>query len=387
MKLARLRRHHLMKALSKIAAAGLAASLPAAFVTVGGGLATAAPASDHAVFVETDNPASNQVVSYSRGRDGSLSRHAAYPTGGTGGQLNGSVVDHQASQGALSYDPSRQMLFATNAGSDSVSVFQVAGPNLHLTQVVSSGGSFPVSVAISGDIVYVLNARDGGSVSGFRIAGARLEPIPGSTVDLGYTPVTDATEFTHTPGQVAFSPGGRELLVTTKALGQSVLVYHVKPSGRLDPSPVVNPLGNTPFSLSFATPHRLLLVEAAGYVASFDLNRGGQLSQLSSLATNQAAPCWIAPANGNWYVSNAGSATLTGVGAGRHGVLSDLGRTATNPGTVDAAATPDGGYLYVQTGLNGVLDSFSVAGDGALTAIGTPITVVGGAGGEGIAAS
>jgi 6-phosphogluconolactonase (cycloisomerase 2 family) len=377
-----------MKALSKIAAAGLAAGLPAAFATVGGGLATAAPAvPDHAVFVETDNPAGNQIVSYSRGHDGSLTRHATYQTGGTGGQLNGSVVDHQASQGALSYDPGRRMLVATNAGSDSVSVFQVAGPNLHLTQVVSSGGSFPVSVSISGDIVYVLNARDGGSVSGFRIAGTRLEPIQGSTVDLGYTPVTDATEFTHTPGQVAFSPGGRELLVTTKALGQSVLVYHVKPSGRLDPSPVVNPVGNTPFSLSFATPHRLLLVEAAGYVATFDLNRGGQLNQLSSLATNQAAPCWIAPASGNWYVSNAGSGTLTGVAADGHGALSDLGQTATDPGTVDAAATPDGAYLYVQTGLNGVLDSFSVAGDGTLTAIGTPIAVGDAAGGEGIAVS
>jgi Lactonase, 7-bladed beta-propeller len=376
-----------MNALSKIASAGLAAALPAAFAAVGGGVATAAPAPDHAVFVETDNPAGNQVVSYSRGRDGSLVSHAAYPTGGSGGQLNGSVVDHQASQGALAYDPSRRLLFATNAGSDTVSIFQVAGSNLDLTQVVSSGGSFPVSVTFSGDTVYVLNARDGGSVSGFRIAGSRLTPIPGSTANLGYSAVTDASEFTHTPGQVAFSPDGRELLVTTKALGQSVLVYHVRESGRLDPSPVVNPVGNVPFSLSFATPHRLLLVEAAGYVASFGLNRSGQLTQLSSLATNQAAPCWIAPASGNWYVSNAGSGTLTGIGAGRHGALSDLGQTATDPGTVDAAATPDGAYLYVQTGLNGVLDSFSVAGDGSLTAIGTPLTIAGGAGGEGIAVS
>jgi hypothetical protein len=47
--------------------------------------------------------------------------------------------------------------------------------------VVSSGGILPVSVAVSGDLVYVANAGTGGSdYTGFRLGGnGRLQPIPG----------------------------------------------------------------------------------------------------------------------------------------------------------------------------------------------------------------
>jgi 6-phosphogluconolactonase (cycloisomerase 2 family) len=363
-------------------ATGLTAALPAA--------ASAAPlgvVSAHAVYVETDDSAGNQVVSYERTDTGALTLYATYQTQGLGGQLDGSVVDHQASEGALLYDADHQLLFATNAASNTVTVFSVHGPNLELRQVIGSGGDFPVSVARHGELVYVLNAREGGTVSGYRIVGTRLDPIPGSTIELGYTPVTGATEFTSTPGQVSFSPDGTQLLVTTKALGESVLVFHVEQRGSLDANPVVNPVGNVPFAVSFLSPQKLLLAEAGGDVASFTLDRFGNLHALDSVPTNQAASCWIVRAGHYWYVSNAGSSTVSGFSAKYTGALTDLGNTATDPGTVDAAATPSGGYLYVQTGLDGVVDSYQVASDGALTAIGSPITVAGAAGGEGIAAS
>jgi hypothetical protein len=53
---------------------------------------------------------------------------------------------------------------------------------------------------------------------------------------------------------------------------------------------------------------------------------------------------------------------------------------------VDAAASPDGQFLYVQTGANGIVDEFHVNPDGSLTSIGK-VTVSGAAGGEGIVAS
>ena len=53
---------------------------------------------------------------------------------------------------------------------------------------------------------------------------------------------------------------------------------------------------------------------------------------------------------------------------------------------MDAAATPDGAFLYVQTGGNGIVDEFSVGTGGSLTSVGS-VTVAGAAGGEGIAAS
>ena len=51
----------------------------------------------------------------------------------------------------------------------------------------------------------------------------------------------------------------------------------------------------------------------------------------------------------------------------------------------DAAASPRGDFLYVQTGANGIVDEYSVNGDGSLTAIGS-VTVAGAVGGEGIVA-
>ena len=57
------------------------------------------------MFVQTDNPAGNQVVAYHRNADGTLVGAGAYATGGVGGVLNGSQVDHLASQGSLTYDP------------------------------------------------------------------------------------------------------------------------------------------------------------------------------------------------------------------------------------------------------------------------------------------
>src|SRR5580704_18858258 len=105
------------------------------------------PGAARAVFVQTDNLAGNQVVAYHRAADGTLTLAGTYATGGLGGQLSGSVVDHLASQGSLGYDRATGLLFAVNAGSDTVSVFAASGDRLALRQVIGSGGAFPVSVA------------------------------------------------------------------------------------------------------------------------------------------------------------------------------------------------------------------------------------------------
>src|SRR3974377_322847 len=144
------------------------------------GAETPARGADHVVFVQTDNSAGNQIVAYDRSDQGALSLAGTYDTGGLGGVLNGSVVDHLASQGSLTYETANSLLYAVNAGSNTVSVFAVDGDHLTLRQVVDSGGTFPVSVTVHGDLVYVLNAEGGGSVSGYRVHGAKLHPIEGS---------------------------------------------------------------------------------------------------------------------------------------------------------------------------------------------------------------
>lgn len=85
-----------------------------ALAAIGGGTASAEPFGgpfpdahpnrSAPVFVQSDNPAGNQVVVYDRAGNGTLSQAGVYNTGGRGGVLAGSVVDHLASQGSLVYD-------------------------------------------------------------------------------------------------------------------------------------------------------------------------------------------------------------------------------------------------------------------------------------------
>jgi len=341
---------------------------------------------DHVVFVQTDNTAGNQVVAYDRSDNGRLTLADTYDTGGLGGQLSGSVVDHLASQGSLTYDQRDAVLYAVNAGSNTVSVFSVRGDRLTLRQVLNSGGTFPVSVAVYGSLVYVLNAENGGSVQGYVDVVGHLFAIPGSNRALGLDPGA-SPQFTNTPGQVAFSPDGSRLIVTTKANGNNIDVFRVGPFGLLSLVPVVNSEpGAVPFAISFDAAGHLVIAEAGtDALATFTLNPGGTVTPIDMVVTGQSATCWVAQAQGFFYASNAGSGSVSQYSDSVSGALALDGKTVTEPGTVDAAASIGGEYLYVQTGGNGIVDEFQVGAGGSLSEIGS-VTVPGAEGGEGIVA-
>lgn len=377
-----------MKSRARVAAIGGVALATAAFVAA----PTAALASStpqhrptSVVFVENDDVTGNAVIAYDRAADGTLTQAAVNATGGLGGVLDGSVVDHTASQGSLTYDKASHTLYAVNAGSDTISVFSVDGDHLTRTQVVSSGGTFPVSITTHGNLVYVLNARDGGSIQGYAKVGHRLRLISRYHRSLGLA--AGSPEFVHTPSQVTFSPNGRQLLVATKAGSNSVDVFGVGPLGRPSIQPVVNNLGSAvPFGIVFDSAGRAVISDAGtNAVDTFTLSRSGVLTLVDSQATGQAATCWIARSGDNVYASNAGSADLSGYDDTGAGSLTSTGTTATDPGTVDAAASSDGQYLYVQTGANGIVDEFAIGSGGVLTEVGT-VTIPNGVGGEGIVA-
>ncbi len=342
---------------------------------------------NHAVFVQTDNAAGNQVIAYSRSDSGALTPDGTYNTGGVGGVLNGSAVDHLASQGSLAYNPAAGSLYAVNAGSNTVSVFSTHGDRLSLNQVVSSGGAFPVSVAAHGNLVYVLNAENGGSVQGYVALFGRLFPIPGSNRALGLTIPSDTTQFTHTPGQVAISPDGSQVIVTTKASTNAIDVFHVGFFGELSPTPVVNvEPGALPFAATFDTTGNLVVADTGiGSLVTYKLSGNGTVTQLDAVPSTQAATCWVAPVGNYLFTSNAGSASVSSYQDGAGGQLALLGQTVTDPGTVDASSTVGGQFLYVQTGGNGIVDEFLVNANGSLTRLGS-VTVPGAIGGEGIVA-
>jgi 6-phosphogluconolactonase (cycloisomerase 2 family) len=365
-----------------LAITAIAAFAGSASASIGGPFS---PGADHVVFVQNDSTTGNQVFAYDRAPNGTLSLAGKYATGGAGGVLSGSVVDHLASQGSLTYDQRHGLLYAVNAGSNSVSVFAVLHDRLILRQILPSGGSFPVSVAVHDDLVYILNARNGGSVQGYRVFFNVLIPIDRSSRPLGLDP-TATPEFTNTPGQVAFSPSGSQLIVTTKANGNDVDVFGVRFDGRLT-APVVNSEpGAVPFAVSFDAAGHLAIAEAGpSALATFTLNGDGTITPIASVATLQAATCWVQAVDGFFYASNAGSASLTGFQSSLGGGITLLGNTPTDGGTVDASASADGRFLYTQTGASGIVDEFRVNTNGTLTSIGS-VTVPNAVGAEGIAA-
>lgn len=376
-----------MKKITRLAGVSGLAMAATALVA---GVAVAAPAhhseSDAAVFVQTDAIHGNAVVAYDRAADGSLTQHGTYPTGGVGGVLSGSVVNHLASMGSVVLDRAHGLLYVVNAGSNTLTVFAVDGDHLTRVQVISSGGTFPVSVATHGNAVYVLNARDGGAVQGFLRIGDHVLRVPAWHRSLGLDP-TLTPEFTTTPAEVSFSPDGSKLVVTTKGNGTNIDVFGVDRAGGLSARPVVTPDPSTPFGFTFDVAGHLVVAESGtNTVATFTMHGDGTLGLVDRVATGQAATCWVAPAGDHLYASNAGSANLSGFQDGGSGTLDALGDTSTDAGTVDAAASPNGRFLYAQAGAAGIVDEFAVHANGSLTQLGS-VTVPGAVGAEGIATS
>jgi hypothetical protein len=342
----------------------------------------------HAVFVQTNEPTGNRIVVFDRAANGRLSQAGTYATGGNGGiAAPGDESDHLASQGSLAYDWRHSLLIAVNAGSDTVSTFKVRGDRLRLTGVVPSGGGFPASVAVSGNLVYVLNSGGPGTLQGFVIRGHRLRALSGSTRSLGLSN-TDPPNFLTSPGQVGFTPDGGKLVVTTKASGSNIVVYRVQGNGRLS-SPVVNASATpVPFAFTFGPGHRLVSGEAMqSVVTTYSITGNGTLAGPQSLSDGQMALCWIVRARGYYYVANTASNTLSGYrisGSGQPSLIGTTGVVAsTEPGPIDLVAS--GRFLYGQTGAGGTVDEYLVHRDGTLEKIGVVTGLPPGQ--EGIAAS
>jgi len=325
------------------------------------------------VWVQTNEVSGNQIVVFDRSSDGTLTQAGVYATGGNGGvAAPGTESDHLASQGSLAFDARHSLLIAVNAGSDTVTTFKVHGDRLQGGQVVPSGGEFPASVAVRGRLVYVLNSGGTGIVQGFAIRGHHLRPIPGSARSLGLAN-TNPPNFLTSPGQVGFSPSGRKLLVTTKASGSAIDVFHVRRDGTLSDTPVVNPSATpVPFAFTFTPQGRLASGEAgASSLTTYELAHDGTLADARSATDGQTALCWIIRVGGFYYVSNTGSNNLSSFTVGSDGTPSLLAAVATTTDAGPIDLTASGGYLYAQTGTTGTVDEFHVNSDGSLTSVGS----------------
>jgi 6-phosphogluconolactonase (cycloisomerase 2 family) len=212
-------------------------------------------------------------------------------------------------------------------------------------------------------------------VQGFWIGHRGLHAIPDSARSLGLAN-TNPPDFLMSPGQVGFTPNGRQLIVTTKASGSNIDVFQVERNGLLSAAPVRNASATpVPFAFTFTPNDRLAMGEAAtSSITTYELGRDGTVSGAKSQSDGQTALCWIERVGPFYYVSNTGSNTLSGFRISRDGqpsLVTSTGVVATTePGPIDLTSPSRTGFLYAQTGAGGTVDAFQVNPDGSLTRLG-----------------
>ena len=349
--------------------------LPNYLGSLGVGLATLVSAAnakenDGGILYTMDNAsAGNHVLVITR-TGNALSVTASYETGGFG--LG--TADGLGSQGSVLLSPDAHWLFACNAGSGEISVFEtLPGGELQLTDKVASGGGQPVSLTLQGSLLYVLNAAANGSndnVTAFHFGCGNLTQIPGSARSLSGSNTT--------PTQVSFSRGGDALIVTEKITGliDTWLLGH---DGMATNHQVFTSEGTWPFGFAVGRGDRLFVSEAAAgapdgsSVSSYALSDTGGLDVISGkVPTEQTAACWLVLTYDGRYVytANAGSATISGFQVRRDGSLELLDNPSlpatTGKHPADMAFGQAGQLLFSLNNGDGSISAFAIEPNGGL---------------------
>jgi len=332
------------------------------------------------VYTINNDIQQNGVAVFARHVDGTLTPVGAspFPTGGKG--LGGGDIDQQ---GAIRVHG--DYVLAVNPGSDSVAVLR-KGANGALMAVTGSpfpsGGPAPISLTISGDLVYVANqappfANPAGApnLMGFRIDGnGKLTPITHSMITF---PKGEG------PAQVEFGPGGETVAVTSGFQNEAtsrVHGYKVQADGTLkegsgSPAHATNASGDVGFSWN-PEGNRVYVSNFRGNaVTVFDIDKQtGDVKQVgATYPTQGSAACWtaISPDGKTLYVANYVSNSISAFTVHPNGKLTLIGTTkrrgGTTPDTKDLVIEKDGKYLYAIASKARAIAVFSVGSDGALT--------------------
>ncbi len=400
---------------------GLMAAVAVAAIALPGTASAKSPSKSKAkvvgrVYSETNSPKRNQVLIFNRYSNGHLKFLTAVATGGKGGQQLqpgcAPTCPFLDTQGEVAQTSGGKLVFAVNAGSNTVSSFRATVSGLKLVSVKPSGGKFPNSLTVHGSWLYVLDSgifpMPGppvpGNIAGLKFdAAGHLTPISGSIRPL--TPTV--------PGlarQVGFNNNGKLLVVSllgdptlaTPVATDSIDTFHISASGAASAATPHDATTPFPFGFAFDPKDRLIMsqvtsltVPGAGDTASYNVAPSGALTPISTVASKGTAPCWVTISrNGKFaYVVNTGGGAPTGGFTSQYrvfpnGSLKLLGNTPVRKefALTDETLSSDGHYLYVlATGATPAthhIDEYRVGANGLLTFIGqTPAMAVPGASG------
>jgi 6-phosphogluconolactonase len=320
-------------------------------------------------YVNDNTAVSNAVAGFDRHADGSLTAIAGspFPAGGAG--LGAGLP----SQGAIQLSSDGRYVLVADAGSSQISVLRVGfnGVPQPVNAPVASGGSEPLSIAVSGNLVYVANAgASAPNITGFTLApNGSLNPLPGSTVAL---PAGSG------PDDVLIDPKGRRLVVDLDNTS-TIASFHVRHDGLLVAAPgsPIAAQAPGPFGAEFrpSNPSQLFVSNAHGGAGngtvSVFLASGstGQLAPIgaSPFADLQTAPCWVEISHDGQFLFtvNTASGSLSSYSINPDGSLVLIGSLpigSAGAGAVDARLSPDGRTLLVDGSKANAIASFAVSG-------------------------
>ena len=323
------------------------------------------------VYVATNQPTGNQVIQYSRSDNGALTQVNEIATGGLGGTGNGvGNLDPLRSQDSLVLTAGASLLIVVNAGSNQLSSIAAGSGGLHLLSTVASGGTFPNSVAIDGDLVYVVNAQGTPNITGFRVSRTgKLKAIPRSTRAL-------PGGSSAAPHDIRFSPDGTRLIVTEGGTDQ-IDIFRVGDDGLVTGVVTQPSAGSGPFGLRFGRSGALLNAEAnTASVSSYVLTGQDMLTVISAAVPDgQMATCWISlTESGKFaFVSNTASGTISAYKINGNGSVSLANAVAGSLGSgapIDSALSSDNSFLYVDDSALARIVIFAIKGSN-LTSLGS----------------
>lgn len=331
------------------------------------------------VFSTTNEPEHNSLAVYTRSPEGALGDLRLIDSGGRGSLDKGRLILFlNGSSNSVITDTAKQLVFMVSAGSNEVSSYAISGQNVSLVGTVLSGGIRPVSLAVRGDRLYVLNAGVEGAdsnIATFRIGeDGQLSPVRGG--------IRALAAGARNPTQIEFAPD-KPILIEVDTLASTLSSFIADADGRLSAPHVQASIGGNPAGFGFTSQGVLVVSEEnrgakdAGTLSSYRLDGAGNLSVVTAMAPALGTgSCWIAFSADDRYVytTNTLSDTITRFAIDRDGALATLpggGLTQVTGGseflTLDMTRVED--VLYVHDGPTGTIHPFRIQTDGDLVPI------------------
>ena len=301
------------------------------------------------VFVQRNSAYRNAVAAFAQNANtGELSLVGVYRTGGKGQpSLDGNQSHALAAWGSL--------LFVTNAGDNTISSFRIQrGGELALVSRRSSRGVRPVSLAVKGDVLLVVNqgvvagkpGAIGGNVRAFRIGvDGNLSLIPGAVYRFSSKDV---------PNEV-LSNAANGLLTVGLSGSNSASTFSLKDKREITLVETVrnipDPLGGAIKSGAESTVILTLPDADTAGVTSLQMNSSGHTIERRTYSRpEQKDPCWAAihPDGTRVWTSAFATRLLSLYHLGADGTLSAVSNYSYSrgPGSVDITVDESGSFLF-----------------------------------------